>query len=203
MSSVYTPVSTFHTSVTIPSDGDQRNAASVNVTLEGIADNAQWCHDRIGTNRLVGLLNSGVNEASNSETFTQTSGSNTIAVTSNALIIGLGSFATVVINDIAELTVSGTVALLNASAPPQAWMRVFYQQGAGGYAAVANAAIGFQNIIQNETTYWPFSITAYTAISSSTGAAAFALYGRVNIVTNTILTLVGSLNCVARLWRGN
>lgn len=43
MATPYTPSSsTFHATVTLPDDGDARSAASVNVPLEGLADNAAY-----------------------------------------------------------------------------------------------------------------------------------------------------------------
>lgn len=42
MSSTYNPATTFHPSITIPSDGDDETGASVDVPLEAALDNAAW-----------------------------------------------------------------------------------------------------------------------------------------------------------------
>ena len=65
MSGTYAGSDSFPSSVTIPSDGDAKGAASVNPGFEGLADRAVWLKNRTGAYRLieqkVGLLTSSQN----------------------------------------------------------------------------------------------------------------------------------------------
>lgn len=54
MSFVYTPANTWHGTITIPSDGDDENAASVNVPYEALADDVFYLYSR--TNGALRLM---------------------------------------------------------------------------------------------------------------------------------------------------
>jgi len=59
MSTTYAGSNTFPTAVTIPSDGDTKPAASVNVAFEGLADRTQWLAARVnGNNKFLMTVNS-------------------------------------------------------------------------------------------------------------------------------------------------
>lgn len=61
--------------LTIPSDGDLRNAASVNVPIEGAVDKVPWLYQRVGALRCFGIYNFQVSDDTFSawQTFTQQS----------------------------------------------------------------------------------------------------------------------------------
>jgi len=54
----------FPTAITIPSDGDLRNALSVNAAFEGLADRTKWILDRTGDFRVTGFTWGGTNYGS-------------------------------------------------------------------------------------------------------------------------------------------
>jgi len=83
MSSTYTPANTFHSTVTIPSDGDLADAGSVNVSLEALADNYNY----------LNLFLTGTNTGANlvSPTLTNPTLVGTLAITVGALV-GDGTF---------------------------------------------------------------------------------------------------------------
>lgn len=55
MSTTYGGANTYPANITLPSDGDVKNAASVNVPLEGLADRTAYLYARSGAYRVVSV----------------------------------------------------------------------------------------------------------------------------------------------------
>lgn len=201
MSSVYTGSDTFHgAGITIPSDGDARNAASVNVPFEALEDDVTYLNNRIGTYRLFALTRTTNDETIGSES-NATFGTGVTGVASYTNMFGLASVS-VAVGDILDMTTTFNV-LLHPNAGSPMFARVFVNQNGGGYAGVAGAAVSLSVLAENPGSdpIKSFCIQSYFAITTA-GPMLAALFARAPTAGQSI-QLVGELSHVTRVWRPN
>lgn len=143
MSHGYTPSATYHGgAVTVPDDGDSRNASSVVTPIEAALDNAAWSHNVLANNYTL-IYESGFS--------TDDAGHNlsTSALTSwftwtdigpnyaNVFDLSLGA-PTLAVGDIIEAEVNGTALCVVAGATPgyNFMQLASLPAGAGAYATM-------------------------------------------------------------------
>lgn len=204
MPSTYSGADTFHALLTIPSDGDPRAAASVNVPFESLQDNTQYFKNRLGAYRLVGIFTSQRTDA-NDPPITALYFWTGTSYVNDYQIINTGFVPQPAGGDLVEFSVSGTVSVSSdQSVTTQAVIKARYSQNNGvSYVDVgASRHAVFDPTGAHVQLYYPFNLSGTFITGASAATLALALTGKVNASANTqTLSLVGDLTTIVRVWR--
>jgi len=201
MSSVYTPSSVALGNITIPSDGDARSAASVNVPMQAIADGVKYVDARIasleGNWQLVDYV-------------TLTGTSSALALDRNGgdspvvAALASASVATLV-GDKVELEFTSAIRLSQAADVTNyisARTTLQANQNGGGLASITGSAIVTSNYKVNGVYNIPFvNRGVFTVATAGTLATALHLNFYAYNGAGDYVEIIDEYVCTLKIWR--
>lgn len=197
MSSTYAGnAASYPANITIPSDGDARDAASVNVALEGLAD--RTAHLDASRDTLEGQV------AALQPQFTSGNGAGTInggGTSANQKMTLHTSTVTTVVGDVVEVELSGYLSINKGAVAGPMFMtlQLLLNENGGGDTAITHALVSAQWQTVSTTIQVPFCLRGLKTI-----ATAGTLVAKVEATYSGDVTDTGALQeffSTLKIWR--
>jgi hypothetical protein len=192
-----------HPQITIPSDGDPRNAASVNVPITGNADKIPFLYKRVGKFRTYGIYESSFSDdtwATWSSNAPGVFGSASWAPISggSALLFGASPQVILATNDVIEVWSTVTVTTSGGNGLAAVGLGVL---GSGGtYSLIAGSAIRLPGANQ---TFLPLSLHGWFRKSGASQTFDVAIMGYGNVGSPQTVNFVGHRQVTVNHYRPN
>lgn len=189
----------FASDFTIPDDTAPPTASNLLVSIEALADRTVWLKNRTGSHRLVASGRFVVADAGETFAVVSIGGNdaawNSTSYTNDPTHLQLASIAGVLVNDIIELDVSGSIGKVSATHASLSKLIV----NDGGVLDVAGARFAFGDT--GDTHSIPAAIVG-EHVATHNGTLVVGLDGRVTNVATT-LAWFGAFSFRYRVWRVN
>ncbi len=203
MSTTITGNDVYGASLTIPSDGDKRNAASVNVALQALADRTTWLKNRTaGASRLISVAQFGTAGATNATFWTAPNW----PATAIFLVGGAVTLATIggtVVGDVIEAVFTTTMSFGSILAASYvADVRLEYFENAFSPGAMG-ALQTFQPVASAATGYTMSTSMATTRAVANAGTFSVCVNGCVPTGTANNWNGIHAWSLIVKQWRAN
>jgi hypothetical protein len=204
MSSIYNGTNSYPTGMTIPDDGDPRNAASANVALEALADRTTYLKTRldpITLSNLVLVQWKSIRFEDVSET--ETGHGSPVTTAAWASFGGFTSPPTIVtaVGDVVEAVVQAHALIQDSgSGTSRGWIQFEGNQNGTGAVAVPGSKVQMGQNLASAVMVVPFTLVSLDIVTAA-GSYAGSLRGRVNADAAASLQWQGAYTVAYKVWR--
>jgi len=185
-------ITVYRTQVTIPSDGDQRNAASVNPAFQGLQNDIADLNVTRGAYYLAAF-----------KQLRAAAPASVIPATTLANILNLTTSATTQVNDIIETSFSADVVVSLGTSTLTTVNLAMYENFAG--AGYVPSIYTLHQIITQSSLSSSFSFVGYTLVTATEAGSylsqLWAAYDGGGGTANCFLSPYGAVTCVQKIWR--